>query len=160
MTEPLETTRPIKFKALLIGFLGVLAAIAFLNWIAFFTISVHFGGDAIGVRPSVDGFVVKSHGHKTPVSEEVWVFSLIYPYVTLMASPAIVIALVSTMGWTTRFREFRLGAKPWLVGFGIAIWAIAWFGSITHSFVRSWRDYESLRSRPPQAIRHSPGASL
>src|SRR5205809_1588579 len=56
--------------------LTTLALIAFVNWCVFFGVSMHFGGYALGIRPSTDGFVVKSHGHKTAVTEKVWLFSV------------------------------------------------------------------------------------
>ncbi len=71
--------------------LSVLALITFINRFMFFGISAHFGGDALGILPSTDGFVVTNHGHKTVVTESVWLFSLIYPYCTLMLTPAIML---------------------------------------------------------------------
>src|SRR5262249_25118256 len=100
-----------------------LAVIVFINWFVFFGISMHFGGDAIGIRPSTDGFVVKSHGNKTSVTEGVWLFSLIYPYCTLMLSPAAVFF------FAVRQRALRNVATPmkWLIIGFLCLWGVGWF---------------------------------
>jgi hypothetical protein len=118
-----------------------LALIAFINWFVFVGISMHVGGDAIGVKPSADGFVVKSHGNRTKVTEQVWLFSLIYPYCTLMLSPAVVFL------FAVRQKAPQKVATPmkWLVIGFIGLWAFGWYGSITKSFMRSLSDYKSFK---------------
>jgi hypothetical protein len=127
-----------------------LVIIAFINWFVFFGISMHFGGDAIGIKPSTDGFVVKSHGRKTVVSERVWLFSLVYPYCTLMLSPAVVLLFV------VRQKAHQKVKSPmrWVVIGFVCLWAFGWYGSISESFMRSWSDYRNLKhSRsPPQQL--------
>lgn len=125
-----------------------LALIAFVNWLVFFGLSMHFGGDAIGIRPSIDGFVVKSHGNKTSVTEAVWLFSLIYPYCTLMLSPAVALL------FAVRQKALRKVETPtkWLVIGFVCLWVFGWYGSITKSFMRSMSDYIHLK--PPNALQH------
>src|SRR5437660_9499316 len=62
--------------------LGTLGILTFLNWFVFFGVGMYLHGDALGTLPSRDGFVLSSHGHHTPVSESVWLFSLIYSRAT------------------------------------------------------------------------------
>ena len=81
-------------------------ALVVLNWLLFMGMSVHFGGFAVGMRPSVDGFVLENDGRRTPVSPSVWRLSLIYGGVTLMLSPPIAIVLIRTA------HQAPLGGRP------------------------------------------------
>ena len=118
-----------------------LALIALINWFVFFGISAHIGGDALGVRPSADGFVVNSHGNRTVVTEQVWLFSLIYPYCTLMLSPAAMLLIA------VRQKALQKVATPkkWLIIGFIGLWALGWYGSITKSFALSLSDYKNFK---------------
>ena len=122
--------------------LSVLALAALVNWFVFFGMSVHFGGDAIGVLPSIDGFVVTSHGRKTGVSESVWLFSLIYPYCTLMLGPAILLLF----GARHKILHSAAPQKRWLLIVFLCIWAAIWYGAITKDFVSSINDYKSFKT--------------
>jgi len=128
-----------------------LALIAFINWFVFFGVSMYVGGDAIGIKPSTDGFVVKSHGNRTPVTERVWLFSLVYPYCTLMLSPAIIFLFAA------RQKVLRKVATPmrWLIIGFVCLWAYMWCGSITKSFMRSLSDYMYVK-HPNHTLQPTP----
>ena len=121
--------------------LFILVLVAYVNWFALAAISGHYRGDSIGVRPSIDGFVVTSHGLRTGVTESHWVFLLIYPYCTFMLTPAIVVAFLSRQNVLQRapvvLRRFVLGF--------LCIWAIGWYGFITQAFIRSVGDYTRFK---------------
>ena len=147
MTTSAKAEKPVSFREAYRAapLFTALAAIAFINWFVFAGISTHFGGDSLGMLPSKDGFVVTSHGHRTPVVESVWVFSLLYPYGTLMLTPAIFFlygAHQKILGNTTR-------AMRWCAVIFICIWVAFWYSSITASFIKSLRDYRSYRSPNP-----------
>src|SRR5262249_15947822 len=124
----------------------------------FFGVSMHFGGDAIGVRPSTDGFVVKSHGNRTVVTEQVWLFCLLYPYSTLMLTPA------AFFLFAVRQRVLRNAApfSRFLMSGFVCFWGFGWFGSITSAFTRSWSDYQNFKpgraAKPPAPRAHDPSA--
>ena len=136
--------------------LGTLFVVSFLNWFLFFAISTYLHGDALGTYPSRGGFVVKSHGHFTPVSESVWVFSLFYSGATVMVTPAIWIASAASMfGGQLRHRTLiaRFGIPLFIV-----LWCLGWYSSIGSSFRRSLEDWRRLR-RPNQAMQRTAGRS-
>ncbi len=145
MPEPVESKPPSSIQEMFrtSPVLSVLALIAFINWFVFSGISAHFGGEAIGIVPSFEGFVVTSHGSKTGVTESVWLFSLIYPYCTLMLTPAVFFL------YGSRFKFLRSAPAlvRWLVRAFLCVWVIGWYGFITEAFVRSVNDYQSLRHR-------------
>jgi hypothetical protein len=62
----------------------LLTGVAFLNWFACGLVSGMIGGDALGTNPSTGNFFVTSHGHLTSVSERLWLFSLIYTWLSLL----------------------------------------------------------------------------
>jgi hypothetical protein len=130
--------------------LGILAVIAFINWFVFMGVSIYLGGDPIGILPSQDGFILKSHGHHTVVSEPTWVFSLYYSAATLLLSPAIVFLLIAKQFWLHR-RELRTQGKlsKWYVNLFVCVflvaWCIGWFGGIGSDFLKSRADWLRLK---------------
>jgi hypothetical protein len=124
--------------------LAILFFTVFINWFVFFGLSMHWGGDAIGISPSKEGFVLKDHGRRTPVSESVWVFSLYYDTATLLGSPAIIIPIAL---W--QLREKRKTAK-WpmqlFVGLFLVVWITGWFGGIGSDFLRSYADWQKVKN--------------
>ena len=125
--------------------LGTLFVVSFLNWFLFFAVSLYLHGDALGTYPSRDGFVVKSHGHLTPVSESVWVFSLFYSGGTVMVTPAIWIATGTRM-FSGKLKHEKLIARIGIPLF-IVVWCLAWYSSIGNSFRRSVEDWQRF-TRP------------
>jgi len=130
----------------------VLAVAAFINWFVFFGVSFHFGGDAMGTLPSRDGFVLKSHGKRTAVTESVWQFSLVYPYCTLMLTPAIFFLFGARQGALSSVKP----AKRWFIVIFLSLWALGWYTSITNSFIKSVKDYRSLKLRATQPTAEQP----
>mgnify|MGYP000856865324 CR=1 FL=1 len=118
---------------------SAIAFVAFINWFVFFGISVYLGGDSIGVTPSIDGFVVKTHGVKTAVGKEVWLFSLFYPYFTLMFTPAAMLLLARY-----KLLANRATVVKWTTTGFICLWCVLWYGSITQAFIGSLTDYLNL----------------
>jgi predicted metalloprotease len=115
-----------------------------INWLLFFGVSMYLHGDALGTLPSKEGFVVRSHGQLTPVSESVWLFSLFYSGATLMLTPAIWIA-AAVRAFSVEWRHARLLAR-----FGIPIlvvaWCLAWYLSLGGSFRSSAQDWLALET--------------
>jgi len=122
-----------------------LAIVAFINWLVYFGISDHFGGKALGVRPSVDGFVLKQHGHTTAVTEKVWLFSLIYTSATLLVTPGVLIAMAAYQGALRNVSR----VKRWLLLSFICVLGLGWYGGITKSFLVSLQDYRGLKHVMP-----------
>jgi hypothetical protein len=124
-------------------FLGTLFVVSFLNWFLWFAINVYLHGDALGTIPSRDGFTVKSHGHFTPVSESVWVFSLFYSGATMLLTPAV------WMGAAARMIGGRLQQPKWFMRLGLVafviVWCLGWYSSIGRSFRRSVEDWQTLK---------------
>ena len=112
-----------------------LAALAFINWIVFFVISMRIDGDAIGVMPSKQGFVVVSHGGETVVSEGTWLLSLYYPLATLSLTPLLVFLLGAT-----QLPRLKIPLRYLIVGF-VCIWAVGWYFWIIWGASRSIIDY-------------------
>jgi hypothetical protein len=133
-------------------FLGTLFVVSFLNWFLWFGINLYLHGDALGTIPSRDGFTVKSHGHFTPVSESVWVFSLFYSGATMLLTPAIWI------GAAARMIGGRLQQPKWFIRLGmvafILVWCLGWYASIGRSFRRSVEDWQTLKR--PNAVEWTP----
>jgi hypothetical protein len=130
---------------------GVLLIASWFNWFVFAAFSIYWGGDAIGILPSQDGFVLKSHGHHTTVSETVWVISLFYGAATLLGTPAI---------WISFFARGFLKYRPkvaWYAKLGIGlfltIWCLGWFGGVGGDALKSYKDWKNL-THPP-AMRQS-----
>jgi hypothetical protein len=136
--------------------LGSLFIVSFLNWFLFFAINMYLHGDALGTYPSRDGFVVKSHGHFTPVSESMWVFSLFYSGTTVMVTPAIWIASAAYM-FSAQLRHTKLIARLGIPVF-IVVWCLGWYSSVGSSFRRSVEDWQRLK-RPNQALQRTAGRS-
>jgi hypothetical protein len=120
---------------------GGCMALVVLNWLLFMGMSLHFGGFADGMRPSVDGFVLEDHGRRTPVSPSVWLFSLIYGGVTLTLTPPIAIVLIRTL-----IKELWAGdpVLEWAVVCIFLIWLIGWESGVGGGFVESIRDWSKL----------------
>lgn len=116
-------------------------ALVVLNWLLFMGMSVHFGGFAVGMRPSVDGFVLENDGRRTPVSPSVWRLSLIYGGVTLMLSPPIAIVLIRT-----RIKHLWAGdpVLKWAVVCMFLIFLSGWEWGAVGGFVASLRDWSKL----------------
>jgi hypothetical protein len=68
-----------------------------LNWAVCGCTSYMVGGDAIGTMPSAQGYVVKTQGHFTTVSESVWYFSLVYPATTFLLTPLAIVLVVAAL---------------------------------------------------------------
>lgn len=156
-TEPAtlgESSKGISFEGKPV--LRALFIIAFVNWFVFFGISMHLGGDAVGVLPSKEGFVLKEHGRRTPVSESAWAFSLYYSTASLLGTPAIIIPVAL---WQLNIEKKK--AKPHvklLVGFFVSLWAVLWFSSIGSSFCRSYVDWQKLEQRGSPPLLQTPNA--
>src|SRR6266850_6237737 len=73
--------------------IATLGILAFVNWFMFFGVSMYLHGDALRTLPSRDGFILTSHGNHTPVSESVWLFSLLYSGATLLLTPLMMITV-------------------------------------------------------------------
>jgi len=114
-------------------------AVAFVNWFVFFGVSVYLGGDAIGVYPSRDGFVVQEKGQATEVSEAVWLFSLCYTTLTLLLTPGAIMFIV------LRYRAYPHARMPewmkWFASILLTVWTAGWFFSITRAFFGSLGDW-------------------
>src|SRR5580704_1984935 len=117
--------------------------VAFFNWFLFTGICAYLGGDATNTRPSVNGFILKSHGHHTPVSESVWLFSLIDSGLTLLLTPLVFLIAFIRVAPSELWR-----GKPWFfwigAGFLVVLWLIAWETSIGGSLLESIRDWSKL----------------
>lgn len=123
--------------------LGTLLVVSVLNWFLFFAISIYLHGDALGTYPSIDGFILTSHGRITPVSESVWVFSLFYSGLTIMVTPAIWIAFgVRTFSAQLRYAKLitRFGIPIFII-----VWCLGWYSSIGSSFWSSVQDWQKLK---------------
>jgi hypothetical protein len=124
-----------------------LLLITFVNWFVFAGISMYLGGEAVGILPSTDGFMVTSHGHRTVVSEPVWVFSLFYSTATLLLSPLIVLLFFVLQ---TRGRPAKVKWPMKLfVGAFLLVWFVGWYSSIGSSFLRSLEDWQKLMHPTP-----------
>jgi hypothetical protein len=128
--------------------LTLLFFVAFFNWFVNAFVHAYLGGDAMRTLPSRDGFVLSSHGRHTPVSESVWLFSLIYTGATLMLSPAIGI---SFFGWTFHVSGELWKINKWgkwmIAGF-ILVWTLGWYSSVGSSFYQSINDWSELKRAP------------
>lgn len=122
--------------------LKALAAVAFVNWFVFFTVSISIGGAALGTTPSQHGFVVTSHGHETAVTERVWLFSLYYPLATLALTP-IVFFLVGLTQLHRLKRPFRV-----FIALFVLVWASGWYYALIRDSSHSIRDYLNMKSSP------------
>ena len=102
--------------------LTTLAVLAAVNWFVFAGVSMSIGGHSVGTLPSKDGFVVTSHGNDTKVSEQVWIFALFYPYLTLTITPAV--------GFFFLRRHVAQQLHPglqWIALLFFLLWAIFWY---------------------------------
>ncbi|MCK4624858.1 MAG: hypothetical protein KAV00_06080 [Phycisphaerae bacterium] len=61
--------------------------IASVNWFIFFVVVLTIGGDALDTQPANGRFYVEARSVQTDVSKATWVFSLFYPYVSLILLP-------------------------------------------------------------------------
>jgi hypothetical protein len=153
---PVESSDGISFKGSPV--LGALAAIAFINWFVFFGVSMYLGGDAVGILPSKEGFVLKEHGRRIAVSEPVWVFSLYYSTASLLGTPAIIIP-IGLLQLNKQKKNARPLAKI-LVGVFVSLWVVMWFSSIGSSFYRSYSDWQKLKQHEPEMLYQSPAAKV
>jgi hypothetical protein len=157
MTEPAtppESSAGISLKGKPI--LGALVLIAFVNWFVFFGISMYLGGNATGVLPSQEGYVLKSHGNRRTVSESTWVFSLFYSTASLLGTPAIILPIVL---WKLNMQ--KQNAKPQvklLVGLFVSLWVVLWFSGIGSEFYRSCNDWQKLKHHEPELLLQPPDA--
>jgi hypothetical protein len=129
--------------------LGSLALLAFVNWFVCMGVHLYMGGDALGILPSSDGFVVKSHGHRAPVSEAAWVFNLFYSAATFLLSP-MVVSLFAAKQARGQWKPGRWPLKIFVSLF-IIVWAAGWYSSIGSSFFRSfenWREFKPILRAP------------
>ena len=138
--------------------LGVLGILAFLNGFLFFAACMWIGGDAVGVLPSKDGFIVTSHGHHRPVTEPVWTFSLFYSSATLLLTPAIMF-LVATRPSLAASGEVSTRSRSGpSVGFACSgQWAGT--GVWVRRFCRSLYDWRHLRDSAPATERTEAASS-
>ena len=104
-------------------------------------ISLKVGGDSIGVLPSQSGFIVTSHGHQTEVSEGLWLFSLIYPALSLLAFYSI--------GLLVAVKPKLLGKVPdkhrWKIRLATFCWWLLATVSLINNVVKSLTDWLSLK---------------
>lgn len=121
--------------------LFILVVVVIVNFVAFAATVTWIGGDSLGTKPSVDGFVLKSHGHRTPVSESVWLFSLIHTYLTMAAMPAVMIAFCARNFW----RMLMASKFRWFIVGGTLFFAVLWYRAITISAWASFWDWHGLR---------------
>jgi uncharacterized membrane protein YadS len=145
VTQPNKISADVFFKKSPV--LGTLLLLSVLNWFVFFGVSMYLGGDAVGILPSHDGFVVKSHGHHTPVSESAWVFSLIYSSATLLLTPLIWL-LFAAREHGKRWKEAKWPIKLFVAGF-LLVWILRWYSSIGRSFLHSLEDWQKLKQSTP-----------
>jgi hypothetical protein len=114
----------------------------FVNWFLFFFISLLIGGDAIGITPSTQGFVVTDHGRFTSVTKGIWFFSLIYPAATLLITPLAFVLLVSSL-----LRGlFGDRAPYWRATFLFCLWYAPWAYAISRDTRISALDAWGLKS--------------
>jgi hypothetical protein len=140
--------------------LGALFKFACVNVFLFAAISLYLGGLAFNTLPSQDGFVllipqsdgplVNVPGWRIPVSESVWLFSLIYGHATLLLTPPITF-FYSSIYLSGRTSSDQLikprGAMKWLICGLILAWCVAWYGIIGTSLYRSVSDWSQLQRR-------------
>jgi hypothetical protein len=101
---------------------------------------MYLGGDALKTRPSIDGFVLVSHGRKTPpVSESIWLFSLIYSGLTLMLTPPTTMLAFSRM--ISKEESWRGQRTKWFVIVFALVWLVGWEWNIGKSLHASFRDW-------------------
>lgn len=127
--------------------LTTLALLSLVNWFVYFGVSMYWGGDAAGVLPSRDGFVVKSHGHHAAVAESVWVFSLYYSTATLLLTPLIWLLYAARMHGS-KFKTAKWPMKLFISIF-LVVWVIGWYSSNGRSFCHSWEDWQKLKHPVP-----------
>jgi hypothetical protein len=134
---------------------ALLLVATIINWFVFFGISMYLGGDAVGILPSQDGFVVKSHGHHTAVSEAAWAFSLVYSTATLLGTPAI---WISFGVWEACSGKKKLFTSPkvWVIGLFLLVWATGWYWGIGSSFYNSYNDWQKFKHAPPSVHSQQP----
>ena len=139
--------------------LGTLLFLSVLNWFVSAGISIHLGGDAVGILPSRDGFVVKSHGHHTAVSESAWVFSLYYSTATLLLTPLIWL-LFAARAFGRRWMEAK-GLMKWFIIAFLLVWFVGWYSGIGGSFLHSLKDWQKLKHPAPasEPLRQTPEAA-
>ena len=136
-----ETASGISFRKTPI--LGALAMLSFPNWFVFAGISMYLGGDALGILPSRDGFVLTSHGRHTAVSESAWIFSLYYSSGTLLLTPLIWFLFIARQighRWKKQKWPLKLFVSIFLL-----VWIVGWYSSIGNSFRRSLGDWQKLK---------------
>ena len=140
--------------------LTTLALLSLVNWFVFFGVSLYSGGDAVGVLPSRDGFVVTSHGHHTAVSESAWAFSLYYSTATRLLTPLIWLLYAARMHGS-KFKTAKWPTKIFISIF-LVVWVVGWYSSIGRSFYRSREDWLKLKHPTPtlEPSRQSPDTAL
>ncbi len=116
--------------------LTTVAAIVFINWFVSAVVVVILGGDALTTLPSEDGFVLSSHGNYTKVSEVVWIFSLVYSYLTVGFTPLILSAFLA---YTLLWRVPPLGRWIALVYFCLP--AFVWLFFVSRATLYSVQSY-------------------
>jgi hypothetical protein len=134
---------------------GRCMAVVVLNWMLFFAITLYCGGFALGTRPSVDGFVLVNHGHRSPrVSESVWLFCLAYGGLTMLLSPLVMIVLFRVM----RQERFAGDHLKWIILCAV-LGLMVWEWCVVSSLAESIRDWSKLRRPPVSALGVTPVAS-
>ncbi|MCH7728413.1 MAG: hypothetical protein IH991_18335 [Planctomycetes bacterium] len=118
--------------------LTTLAALAFINWFVFAGVSMSIGGDSLGTLPSKAGFVVTGHGHDTKVSELVWIFGLVYPYLTLTITPAVLFFFCAR-----HLRQHMHSKLRWIFLAFFLLWAIGWYYAVSRDALYSIRSYKT-----------------
>jgi hypothetical protein len=122
----------------------------FLNWFVFFGTTVWIGGTALGTTPSKEGFVIKEKGRRKPVSEGLWLFSLVYPAATLTLSPAVMIGVAVWANMKGRSSTARPSRRErWFIAAFLLFWAAGWYTAITRDALHSYNDWRRLRAAPP-----------
>lgn len=63
------------------------ALIAFINFVAFFIVADHIGGDAVSGKIEAGHYYVASHGHYTEVSRALYIYSYIHTVSVFVTYP-------------------------------------------------------------------------
>ncbi len=126
----------------------LLAAVAFLNWFACGITSGMIGGDALRTTPSPGVFHVASHGRLTSVSEQTWLFSLFYTWIShLLPVFAVWAALfyvesIGPMGKSEASIFRTAGLKLGIVL--LSLFSVLWFFLVNRRAMHALRAYIAL----------------
>ena len=117
---------------------SVLLGLSVLNLLVFFWLSVVMGGTAIGTRP-VDGvFPLVEHADVTLVSRELWLFNLVYSWLSVTLPFFSVWAVL----WKGEYASARFSGEEQRVAFQVlGLFGVFWVMLISYQAVSSWVSY-------------------